>query len=477
MKIVRQGTRELGAALVVGLLILAPMACSDWLNVPTPDIINPPDVANAAGAVGQYNGAIGAFAFANDGDQGGTEGQVLVSGVMSDEYLDAETFPTRIEYDSRNITEQNGTLTSVFFNLSQARVGAEHAAAALELFAPTPDSRIGEMFAVAGMIYTEFAENYCSAVPFDERLSNGTLQYGTPLTTAQILALAVTRYDSALAHANGADPLAAVVKNFASVGIGRALLDAGTPAPAATAVASVPTTFVYNTVHSLATSRETNGVNWFNGQAPNGTARFSVADTEGIVGLNFRSANDPRVKDSLEGKGFDNSTPLYVLQKYANGTSPVPVSTGVEARLIQAEAAGGAAMITALNALRTDGTFDTVRVRKDTIPTDTTTVLDTLWHAGTGGVKGLKPLVDPGTTAAQVDLLFRERAFWMFATGHRLGDLRRLVRQYGRAINSVYPNGSYFKGAPALFGNSTELPVPFSERNNPNYTGCNYTTP
>lgn len=481
MKSVQLRGRELRAiaTAAVGLLLFTPVACSDWLNVQTPDIINPPDVANAAGAVGQYNGAIGAFTFAKDGDNGGTEGQILVSGVLSDEYFDAETFPTRIEYDSRNITEQNTTLTTVFFNLAQARVGAEHAAAALKQYAPSPKSRVGEMFNLAGMTYVMFAENYCSAVPFDERNPDGTVANGQPLTTTQMLNLAVARFDSSLVYDSGATAGPLTQKYTAQVGLGRALLDLGTPAQAAAAVAGVPTSFVYNSVHSTATGREFNGVNWFNGQAPNGTGRFSVADQEGGVGLNFRSALDPRVQDTLNGFGFDGKSPLFVLKKYPSSTSPVPVANGVEARLIEAEAALGtpATLMADLNALRTDGNFDTVRVKKDTVKADTTTVLDTVYHAGTGGVAGLAPLTDPGTNASRVNLLFRERAFWLFATGHRLGDLRRLVRQYGVAVDSVYPNGAYFKGAPTFFGTSTELPVPFQERNNPNYKGCDYTTP
>lgn len=481
MKSVQLRSRELRAiaTAALALLLFTPIACSDWLNVQTPDIINPPDVANAAGAVGQYNGAIGAFTFAKDGDQGGTEGQILVTGVMSDEYFDAETFPTRIEYDSRNITEQNATLTSVFFNLAQARVGAEHAAAALKQYAPTPKNRIGEMFNLAGLTYVMFAENYCSAVPFDERNPDGTVANGQPLSTTQILNLAMARFDSSLAYDSGTSAGALIQKYTAQVGLGRALLDLGTPVPAAAAVAGVPDTFVYNSVHSTATSREYNGVSYFNGQAPNGTGRFSVADQEGGVGLNFRSANDPRVQDTLNGFGFDGKSPLYVLKKYPSATSPVPVANGVEARLIEAEANLGApaTLMADLNALRTNGAFDTVRVKKDTVKTDTATVLDTVYRAGRGGVAGLAPLTDPGTAAGRLNLLFRERAFWLFATGHRLGDLRRLVRQYGVAIDSVYPNGAYFKGAPTFFGNSTELPVPFQERNNPNYTGCDYSTP
>src|SRR5260370_23321112 len=83
--------------LVAGAVALL-AACSSLLDVTTPDVINPPDVTNADGAVAAYNGGIGDFTFANDGDNGGTEGQILVSGVMSDEYFDSETFPTRIEY-------------------------------------------------------------------------------------------------------------------------------------------------------------------------------------------------------------------------------------------------------------------------------------------------------------------------------------------------------------------------------------------
>src|SRR5260370_728261 len=83
-------------------------------------------------AVGAYNGEIGDFACGNDGDNGGTEGQILVSGVMTDEYIDVETFPTRIEYDSRAISERNGTLTAVYFNLHKARIALEGAASVLQ---------------------------------------------------------------------------------------------------------------------------------------------------------------------------------------------------------------------------------------------------------------------------------------------------------------------------------------------------------
>jgi hypothetical protein len=435
--------------LVLAALTLA--ACSGLLDVKDPDIIDPNDVQNADGAIASYNGAIGDFAFANDGDNGGTEGQILVSGVMSDEYIDVETFPTRIEYDSRAINERNGTLTAVYFNLHKARVAAEGAASALQQFVATDTARIGEMLALSGFTYVYFAENYCSAVPFSQRLPDGTIEYGQPQTTTQVLDRAVSRFDSAMAVTTTPS-----VFRLASIGKARALLDKGDFAGANAAAAAV-TAGQYETAHSIATGRQNNGVYVFNNPAGSrgGTGRFAVSDLEGTNGLNFRSANDPRVVDSLIGLGFDNVSPLYVLMKYTGPTSPVTVASYVEARLIRAEAAlhaapGTSAVIDTLNAIRAD-------------------------LANNGGFT-LAALTDPGSDSARTSLLFRERALWMFGTGHRLGDLRRLSRApYNRPVTSVYPVGTYPKGT--VYGNNTELPVPFDERNNPLFTGCDYNTP
>jgi hypothetical protein len=160
--------------------------------------------------------------------------------------------------------------------------------------------------------------------------------------------------------------------------------------------------------------------------------------------------------------------PIYIPAKYPTASSPIVLASGVEARLIEAEAvlqAGdAAAWLAKLNALRTDGTYDTTASSPP----------DTLWHAGSGGVAGLKPLADPGTADGRVDLLFRERAFWLFLTGHRQGDLRRLIRQYGRDAVDLYPTGHY-QGVlfGIYYGGDVTAPVPAAERTlNPNFTGC-----
>ena len=81
-------------------------------------------------------------------------------------------------------------------------------------------------------------------------------------------------------------------------------------------------------------------------------------------------------------------------------------------------------------------------------------------------VTGLTPLVDAGTADARVNQLFRERAIWLFGRGYRLGDMRRLIRQYGRTAAQVFPVGAWHKGG--NYGTDVNFPVPQAEQNNPN---------
>ncbi len=87
----------------------------------------------------------------------------------------------------------------------------------------------------------------------------------------------------------------------------------------------------------------------------------------------------------------------------------------------------------------------------------------------------LAALATPGSPSAATSLFFREKAFWTFGRGQRLGDLRRQVRQYALAMNQVYEVGSFFKNG--QYGTLTRFPVPDSERSNPNFHGCLDTNP
>ncbi|MEO6443694.1 MAG: TonB-dependent receptor plug domain-containing protein [Gemmatimonadaceae bacterium] len=76
----------------------------------------------------------------------------------------------------------------------------------------------------------------------------------------------------------------------------------------------------------------------------------------------------------------------------------------------------------------------------------------------------------PASQAEAIDLYFREKAFWVFGRGQRLGDLRRLIRQYSRTAANVFPSGAFYKGG--SYGADVNFPVTVDEENNPAFKGC-----
>ena len=297
------------------------------------------------------------------------------------------------------------------------------------------------------------AEIFCSGIPLSTLDFEGDFTYKAGSPSVDVYQHAIDLLDTARTlSADNPD-----LVNLAAVGTGRALLALGRYSDAAQAVASVPNDFRFtHLIHWQGTVQDVGGIEPL-------FAHVTVANNEGQNGLDFLTSNDPRSSSHQTGTSSTGQA-IFTLDAYV-GITPLVLASGVEARLIEAEAAlqaPDASWITKLNTLRTDGTFDTQVSGTET---------DTLWHAGTGGVAGLAPLADPGQLDAQVDLLFRERAFWLFITGHRQGDLRRLIRQYHRRQEHVYPTG-FYQGALAAYGTDITAPIPPSERLNPLFTGC-----
>jgi len=336
----------------------------------------------------------------------------------------------------------------------------------LQQYEPSTEQRkVGEAYALIGYAEVFLAEDYCAGATLDRVRPGGGWEWGMPLTTDSLFAVAEAHFDSAIAHANGDTTVLA----FANAGLARARLGRGHYADAKAAAANVPTAFVYNIVGSTDDYYSTN----FYQSNAGYCSYINTGDSEGTNGLNFVSANDPRlVIDStmptcdLLGE-YDGAKPWYYPIKFGTPPSNIPLATGIEARLVEVEAAFQAhdpSWLDKLNALRTTCTD------ASTCPSP---------PSGSGGVAGLAPLDDPGTDAARIDLIFRERAFWLFGTGTRLGDLRRLIRQYGRAGNTVFPTGPYGNGQISDFpayGDDVSLTLPTGagsyKISNPNYKGC-----
>ena len=425
-----------------GVLLVAALTLSSGcglLDTDQPNIVGPGDVETEAGAQARRIGAISDFAFAQDGDGTGFEdGHILLSGLMSDEFVLSTTPPTEQEIDQRRVFVNNSTLFDAFHNLHRARAAAEAAAGALREFGADPDADpgIGEMLSLAGFTYIYFGESFCSGVPFS-RLEGEEVVFGERQTTDQMFQTAVSQFDAALAEPGTANEDTQEIAYLASVGKGRALVDRGLFAEAAAAVAAVPTDFQYVTEHADSPLRLQNAIYSYSVGF-----LWSVSDEEGGVGLPFRSAEDPRVPYiDEETSGLDGTTPQFTLTKYPEASASVVVADGIEARLIEAEA------------LLQGGDLGGM-----------TDILNDLRDAG-----GLDGVDEPGTQEGGVDLLFSERAFWMFATGHRLGDMRRLIRQYGRTAETVFPSGTYIKGG--SYGSDVNMPMPQEEGNNPNAVG------
>lgn len=369
-------------------------------------------------------------------------GAPVFSGMLADEYETYNPTDLRLPLDVR--TAGQAFADQAYFSLPYRQWQAIRKSASLALvqvaaYMPEPQRTVymGQMLALRGFASLRLAEDNCSGFPLHE-LNGYTPVYGSPLTTDQALTRALADLDSAVVLA--ADSTR--ILNFARIARGRALLALGKFADAADAVASVPTIYTLNVEYDASNPSTRN----FSGL---GRSRFgppwSVADTEGGNGLDFVSANDPRLETTV-WRTLADGTRLYDAKKLATFTSPQVIASGVEARLIEAEGA--------LNNNSGDwlGILNGLRATQISPP--------------------MSPLADPGTAAARVDLLFRERAFWLFGTGHRLSDLRRLVRLYGRTGDAVFPSGSHVTGT--SYGSVTSFPFPAKLETpfNPAVTGC-----
>jgi starch-binding outer membrane protein, SusD/RagB family len=432
---------------VLALAALPMGGCSpdEILSVQDPDLINPSDVQSTAGANAVRLGALNRL---NTATSGG-ESLFLLGGLFTDEWINGDSFIARQEIDQRTVTPENDFLLTANRALHRARLSARQAIDLLVEFNvhPTP-WHVAEMHFVQAFVVNILAEHYCDGIVFSDVI-DGKEVYGSPITTT-------AAFERALGHANDGlawlDTIAAPdtatirVRNALRVIKGRILMnqvtatDQSKATQAAAAVAGVPTTFRYDMQHSATTNS-----NQFWNLNTN-ARRYSVGNSEGVNGLNFATAADPRLPVCLGGasgcitqsRRDDLGQPLYVQRLWTARESRVTILSGVEARLIEAEAL------------------------LPTNPSGSLAILNTLRTT----VTGLTPLVDAGTPAARVDQLFRERAFWLFGRGTRTGDLRRLIRQYGRAPNTVFPTGTWHKGG--NYGPDVNFPVPQAEQNNPN---------
>jgi starch-binding outer membrane protein, SusD/RagB family len=437
--------RRTWLVIAAGVFLISACNTDQFLKATDPDNTPPGALKGASSLPGFRASAIGDFGLAFDGnalnpDGNEYEGLVNMTGLLTDELQNSETFPTRTEVDRRHTQVNNATMRDIFFNAHLARVSAGRASGAYAAFGPTDPAR-SEVVSLEAYAILLLAEDYCSGVPLSNvDTATASVEFGDPLTTQALLQVAADTFSAALTFAEG-DPDR---HNLAEVGKARTLQFEGRShlQDAAQLVGDVPTNWTYKITHSRNSQRQWNGLYefmWLEG-------RWIESDTEGVNGLRYR--DDPRNPFSDVGSTFVQNVQFYGTLRYNAPDSSTVLASGIEARLIEAEAALEASnnvlFLKKLNDLRDSSGL------------------------------ALPPLADPGTVTGRQDMLFNERGQWLYLTAHRLPDLRRLSRStvndgYGRDPETVFPTGAWYRGGD--YGPDVNFPIPIEELNNTKVPG------
>ncbi|HNV74224.1 MAG TPA: hypothetical protein PKH96_06090, partial [Gemmatimonadaceae bacterium] len=167
--------RTAGAAGLAALSLIASCTtATEVLEVKDPDIVNPSDVQSVAGANAVRLGALARLNAATSGD----ESLLLLGGLLTDEWINGDSFIARQEIDQRTITRENTFLTAANRVLHRARLSAEQAVELLKTYnATAPGWQPAEMYFVQAYTINLMAEHYCSGLIFSS-IVNGVEQYG-----------------------------------------------------------------------------------------------------------------------------------------------------------------------------------------------------------------------------------------------------------------------------------------------------------
>jgi len=417
------GTAQRCITLVVVISLLVTTACHGLLDVSNPTLTQDQDIANASGAAAR----VGSVQYYFDNATSVTVQNVAL-------FTDEETYDAQpnccnaqpIALDQRNSEAYEATFGPGsdphlgWLDLVVTNAGIVIPPIRSYAASDVRGDLLAKVYGMRGYAIVQMAEDVCPGFPINDVSPTNEVVYSGPYTTDAALTYGIAQLDSALA--NGHDSAQAL--NLARVVKGRALLDLGQYTQAAQAVAEVPADFVYATDASIASLGPTCVDCWEGGD------RQAVGNGDGGNGLLFVAEHDtarvPTMKTSYTRYAHPSDT-LYAQLKYPDQSTRLVVASGMEARLIRAEVLlheNNATWIDTLNVLRL--------------------------------AAGLPAVPAPTEDTAKVSWLYHERAFWLYMTGRRLGDLRRLIRNYNRTPAQVFPVGAYPLGGE--YGSATAIP-------------------
>ncbi len=402
---------------VLGASCAGLLACSEFLAVDNPNVIDADNVDPVADATTLANSAQQNFAAA-------LGWSIMYQSWFTGESQVAETFPTRNEFGRRDVQQSNGNLNAdLWATLSTAAASTQ---LVLELALPTPTTNLNYARTALwrGYAFVLMAETFCS----------GTVDAGPEILTAALTDSAVANFSDAITigNANGSTEARALA-NAALVGRARAHLQGGRKPQALTDANAVPAGFVFSLgyIDDLANRNRLGNRLW----------QFTLDRGSISVAPAFR-VTDPRVKFKAPAQHSltpqdPSSGAFFIQDKYPAFTTPIRVASKLEAEYIAAEAGSTADQLALIAARRTANGQS----------------------AYTGGT---------GASDVLTELMWQKSLdFWL--EGKRLGDMRR---NPANMTALPVPGSAYFKAGFAPVGNGTCYPLPLAERdNNPNLRG------
>jgi len=394
-------------ALTTLSLATSALGCNDFLAAENPGAVLVADLDDPRYASLIPNSVIGEFQ--------PMHGNVAWwNAVYTDELYNRAVFFEEGLIDRREVTDVNGTYSFFIYGpLHRTRFMADDGAARLKRIlgdTATRDLRLARVLAYGGYAFVYLGEMMCVS-PIDG---------GEPLTTDQLFAEAIKRFDEAIAVATAAraaaaaltPPAAAIVagadsvRNFALVGKARTQLNLNQAQAARTTALLVSPNFEFRAYYSTNSTRENN---WF-------WNRLTASLSGSLANTPFQAmAGDPRVPRVTSGTRLNVPLSTQSYSSWSNTPAGaewvqggfVRIASSLEAQYIIAEADGPvASTLTFVNARR---------------------------------AVGLQPPTTATGSALMAELRDqRRRDFYL--DNHRLGDLRR----YKRYLQiDEFPKGPY----------------------------------
>lgn len=428
---VTRATMTTGQVITIFVLSAPLSSCNlldKGLEATAPDKIETSTLEIPANAGLIVNSAIGNFECA-------LKSYIVDAAMASGEFMDATPTAANWAFDRRDTDPTADTRYAtngcdaygIYTPIQVARGTADRA---LELLQGWTDAQvtdrqdlIAKAAAYAGYSRILLGEGFCDAA----------INLGPKVSSNEVFASAEAMFGIAISAAQTAGDQD--ILNMAYVGRARARLDQGNKTGAAADAALVPAGFVLYASSENAPTIRQNRVQTFNqaGLVSVGATYRNMT----VTGSGGTQVPDTRVEVVSAGKaGTDNRTPLYIQQKYANSTSPIPIASYKEAQLIIAEAQQGQTAVTIINNLR--------------------------------AASGLPPFSSSDPTAI-ADEVTESRKRELFLEGQHLYDVRRLNLPLDPAAGTPYST-VYLKGG--NYGTERCFPLPDVETlNNPNIGG------